>query len=510
MSLRLRLIGLFLVLVAVVVGSALATSIALRHVDEERNRVAHVWQPASVQSRALLTYLVNQETGQRGYVLTGDESFLEPYRSGGLAFRHTLSRMQAKFADDPAMSKAINDVANAADAWHREAALPEIAARRHGGLNASRQLVLSRKGKTLFDGVRAEVTSLQRQIDARAARAASREGNDIDALRTSVLVGRLVVVVVVLLGALLLRGWVLGPVGRLRLRMREVAGGRTDREVLVTGPPEVVAIAQDAENMRRRIVSELEATREATEALSQHSPVVVALRRELAPRPRAETGGLAVTGVVQAAEGVLAGDWWEAVPRPDGSTALVLTDVSGHGAEAGLVAYAFKQRITSLLESGLDLATVFALASRRRQGDDERFLSCLVVSVDPLANRLSWVNAGHPSAVVVSGDRRTVRELSPTGPLISAVTSGWEVAYAPFDAGDLLVACTDGVFEARDADGEEFGLEGVVGVLRGLRTWTPDGVVSETIEAVRKFAVDMRRDDVTVVAMSRATADHLT
>jgi serine phosphatase RsbU (regulator of sigma subunit)/CHASE3 domain sensor protein len=509
-SLRLRLIGLFLVLVVTVTGAALATSVALSKVEAERDVVANRWQPASVQSRALLTALVNQETGQRGYVLTGDESFLEPYRAGGVTFRATLRSLQQRFADDKEMSRALSAVSRSATRWQQGAALPEIHARRKGELGAARQLVLARRGKAYFDAVRVDVATLQRLIDGRADAAAAREANDISTLRTTVFVGRLVIVVFVLVVALLMRGWVLRPVTRLRGHMREVASGRLDQEVLVSGPPEVMEIAQDAENMRRRIVSELDATREATEALSQHSPVVMALRRELAPRPRTESGGLQVTGMVQAAEGVLAGDWWEAVARPDGTTALVLADVSGHGAEAGLVAYAFKQRITALLESGLDLSTVFALVSRRPHGgDDERFLSCLVVVVDPRSEQVSWINAGHPAAVVVSRDRRgLVRELSPTGPLLSSVTSGWEVARTAFGPGDMLVACTDGVLEARDANGDEFGLEGVLGVLRRLRAWTPDEAVAECHQAVRRFAVDSRRDDVTCVALSMATSNH--
>jgi serine phosphatase RsbU (regulator of sigma subunit) len=257
--------------------------------------------------------------------------------------------------------------------------------------------------------------------------------------------------------------------------------------------------------MRRRIVAELEATRGATEALSQHSPVVSALRGELAARAAADSGALEISGMVQSAEGVLAGDWWEAVPRPDGTTALILADVSGHGPEAGLVAFAFKQRITALLGTGLGLDDVFATAARGSHEDDERFLSCLLAVVDPVGEQVSWVNAGHPPALVVSrDDRGTVTELVPTGPLISSLTSGWTVAHAPFRRSDLLIACTDGVLEARDHRGEEFGSDGLLGVVRRLRVWSAAEAVAECGQAVRQFAVDVRRDDVTCVALTLA------
>ena len=58
------------------------------------------------------------------------------------------------------------------------------------------------------------------------------------------------------------------------------------------GPAEVQAISRDAESMRRRIVTELEATRAATEALSQHGPVVLALRGAPASRTDRTAGEL--------------------------------------------------------------------------------------------------------------------------------------------------------------------------------------------------------------------------
>jgi serine phosphatase RsbU (regulator of sigma subunit) len=169
------------------------------------------------------------------------------------------------------------------------------------------------------------------------------------------------------------------------------------------------------------------------------------------------------------------------------------------------VAFAFKQRITALLGTGLDLADVFAVASRGPAHDDERFLSCLMVVVDPAGQELAWVNAGHPAGLVVSGeDRSAVTRLDPTGPLISSLTSGWTVARAPFRRSDLLIACTDGVLEARDEQGDEFGSDRLLGVVRRLRVWSAAEAVAECGQAVRQFAADVRRDDVTCVALTLA------
>ena len=507
MSLRLRLLGLFSVLVVVVAVAAGAVTLSLWQVEANRRLVSDRLQPASVQSRALLVALVDQETGQRGYLLTGDDMFLEPYRKGRVAFAGRLRELRADFRGDAPMTATLERAAAAAAAWRRDVAVPEIRARQSGDGRRARALAASVRGKVAFDEVRSRVADLQLLIDARTRDAQRQDARDLQVLRWVILVSRVLLLGLLATSALLLRHWILRPVQALRSRMRAVADGRIEEEVLIDGPPEVAALGRDAESMRRRIVAELDAARAATEALTQHSPVVSLLRSELTSHPRAEQNGLDVAGMVLSAEGVLAGDWWESFRRPDGTTALVLADVSGHGAEAGLVAFAFKQRIIALLDSDLDLADVFELAARRPD-NAERFLSCLVVVVDPDAQRLAWVNAGHPPALVVDRQQRDiVRELGPTGPLISAVTSGWSVQATLFGPDDMLVACTDGVLEARGPDGGEFGVAGLVDVMKRLDRWAPDEAVAECREAVRRFAVDVRRDDVTCVALSLATAD---
>ena len=133
MSLRLRLLVLFTVLVLVVAFAAAAVTVALRNVEANRSLVTQSLQPASVQSRALLVALIDQETGERGYLLAGDDRFLQPYRHGRREFADRLAELRGDFRGDPGMTAALDRVAAAADTWRRVGPMPEIRARQSGG-----------------------------------------------------------------------------------------------------------------------------------------------------------------------------------------------------------------------------------------------------------------------------------------------------------------------------------------------------------------------------------------
>jgi sigma-B regulation protein RsbU (phosphoserine phosphatase) len=498
--LRVRLVALLGALVLVLTGAGVVLGTALARVEANRLRVAEVLQPASVRSRALLVALVDQETGQRGYVLTGDDAFLEPYRNGNRTLPVRLAELREDFADDPSMLAKVAEVEEAAREWREVGAVPEIEARRRGDVARALELVRGGEGKAAFDVVRERVDDLQAGIDGKVAAGQEADVDEFNLFRSITVVGAVLTALLLAGGAVLVRRWTLLPVLELRNRMRAVAAGNIWDEVLVEGPPEIAAIGRDAEGMRRRIVAELEAARDANEALVQHSPVVASLRRELLAENNEAHDAASVAGSVLSAEGVLAGDTWEALVRPDGSLAIVVTDVSGHGAEAGLLAFGFRQRLNALLRTRLALDEVVANAARWIGTDEERFLSCLVLAIEAGGSALQWVNAGHPAALVMGSDRRLRSRLGPTGPLLSSVTGGWSVARQDLRPGDLLVLCTDGVTEARSEAGDEFGDDGLLEVVAGLTSWSPAAAVSEVLAAVRRFAADHRRDDVTCVA----------
>ena len=383
------------------------------------------------------------------------------------------------------------------------AAAPEIAATRVGDRAEAERLVAEGEGRRYFDRIRRTVESLQARIDLRLAAAQARGGDALDRVRNTLAVTAALLLVFVVVSGWLLRQWALVPVERLLASMKVVAEGDVSRPVVASGPPEVATIGRGAEAMRRRIVAELDAARSATEALDQHSPVVVGLQRELTPSPTEELDGVEVHGVLHAAEGVLAGDWWDAVRRPDGRTVLLIADVSGHGPDACLVAARFKQRLTLLLRSPADLLTAFEYAARDLDSDPERFLSCALVEVDAATGQVRWINAGHGGAMILRRHRSVVegRELAPTGPLIGAMAQEWRVEQTQLQPDQMVVLATDGVTEARQAEEGEFGTEGVFSAARSARTWQPTEVVGEVLEAVRQFADDWRRDDATCVAL---------
>jgi CHASE3 domain sensor protein len=81
-TLRARIVVLLVVLVAILLGSAVVVGRALMDFDDQRDELVGVLQPGVGGARDLLTALVNQETGERGYVITRDPEFLEALPGG--------------------------------------------------------------------------------------------------------------------------------------------------------------------------------------------------------------------------------------------------------------------------------------------------------------------------------------------------------------------------------------------------------------------------------------------
>jgi methyl-accepting chemotaxis protein len=97
--------------------------------------------------------LADMETGERGFIITGDDAFLEPYNLGRTAMASTISETLALIADNPVQVQRMQAIAAAVQDWQRQYLEPTIQARR-GGADQAAALIASGRGKAMLDQIR--------------------------------------------------------------------------------------------------------------------------------------------------------------------------------------------------------------------------------------------------------------------------------------------------------------------------------------------------------------------
>lgn len=140
--------------------------------------VAAVEQTLAVQSEidGTLSLLKDAETGQRGYILTGDETFLEPYQAASAGIPRHLQRLEQATSDDPAQRQPLQELKRLT----REKAefiADTLRLRREGDLTGAMRLVRSGRGKQLMDSIRGVCAGMraheQATLEVRRAEARS-------------------------------------------------------------------------------------------------------------------------------------------------------------------------------------------------------------------------------------------------------------------------------------------------------------------------------------------------
>lgn len=510
MTLRSRVFCGFLIAVVGGILASIEIAIALGQTHAADQAVTTRWAPANAASNKLIAHLVDQETGERGYVITHDASFLNPYTTGRQAAAQDLVQLRALVGDEPLIA---SDLAAVDDQWQRwlsAVAEPELAAAKAGDLSKSQQLVENELGETLFDTLRTKVMTLQSDIGAMTANEQARETSAISRLDRTFLATLIVGGVLTLLFLLLVQVWVLRPLLALQQQLRRATAGAFREEIDESGPPELREVAADVELLRTRLVRELEQSENARQALEQRGPVVLGLSERLSLADVVPVRGLRIASALHAAEGIVAGDLLDVVPIDDRRAAAVIADVSGHGATAGLEAVTLKQVISTALRLGHGPARALEVAADQARLD-ERFATCAIVVIDVITGELTFANAGHlPPLIVpaVSGSNTAVSPdqltmLDPTGPLLSVLARGWQTGEGKLFPGEVLLLVTDGLLEARSSAGEEFGIDGVCKALSQATTRDVDTAVTALTAAAHAYALDYNRDDVTVLAVMR-------
>lgn len=231
--------------------------------------------------------------------------------------------------------------------------------------------------------------------------------------------------------------------------------------------------------------------------LPAHLPVVPGM--QLAARYRAGADGAFVGG-----------DTYDVLPLGDGRWMVLIADVCGTGAEAAaLTALTRHTARAAAASSGggpADVLTAVNTAVLREQnGGRLRFVTavCLVLQPGDGGIRTRIAVAGHPRPLLRKSDG-TVTEVGVCGRPLGVVDDAtWTVTPLPLCCGSALVLYTDGVTEARDDTGEQFGEDRLARSLADDRSVTAAGAVAAVHRAVEDHLRDSRHgvDDLAVLAL---------
>ncbi|MFD4674332.1 ATP-binding protein [Lentzea sp. NPDC058450] len=256
-------VAVLLAMTAVVISS---TVLALDSLSDTRVRSVDQIDPAARRAQTLSRSLIDQETGVRGFILTGQEDFLQPYLDGQAAESEAAKNVRDLLGD---VNGRVSRIEQLAAQWRAEYAEPTVTAIQLSGQSVGVVGDIER-GKVLFDQLRTETAALQSDIGA-LSRQAREDLNQAANVVLWLVIGMGVLLVAVIGGlTLVLYRLLIEPLANLAAQTRQVASGDFRHEIDAHGPRETVMLGEDVNAMRHRIVQEL-ATLDAAKTELQRS-----------------------------------------------------------------------------------------------------------------------------------------------------------------------------------------------------------------------------------------------
>jgi CHASE3 domain sensor protein len=155
---RPALIGALPVVIALMLSGVISFSYN-RLLKEYRDDVDHTFQVMSAIDNALLQ-LQDAETGQRGFIITGDESYLAPFEAGRNKLVEVLSRLRGLVSDNTEQQARIESLQSLADGKLSELQ-DTIVTRKQEGLEPARRKVIGSAGKETMDRIRAVAADMR-------------------------------------------------------------------------------------------------------------------------------------------------------------------------------------------------------------------------------------------------------------------------------------------------------------------------------------------------------------
>jgi methyl-accepting chemotaxis protein len=181
LNINTRLIGAFGLIVAILLALIVTAKLSQNEQASAQKMNIHTYHVME-EANALLTSLINIETGARGYMIAGTEQFLEPLTKGRESFSEHWNAIKELTADNPAQQRRLDNLKSSMVTWLSQAVEPGVALRRDvaaGSKNMDAVVAYEReaRGKSYMDGMRREIADIidveAKLLEERSAAAAA-------------------------------------------------------------------------------------------------------------------------------------------------------------------------------------------------------------------------------------------------------------------------------------------------------------------------------------------------
>jgi sigma-B regulation protein RsbU (phosphoserine phosphatase) len=323
-----------------------------------------------------------------------------------------------------------------------------------------------------------------------------------------VLVAILMVVVLAMFGS----AKFIQPINSLAGSVQRVAEGDLETKARVTTGDELEDLAGNFNRMIERLkgqMAALAAEASAREQVEAELRIAREMQDSLLPEcgpPYSDHPEFDLAAINLPAK-VVAGDFYDFAFLDDRTLALVMADVAGKGVPAALFMTVGLTLLRVAASTDRSPGEVFRRVNRvlHATGTDRSvFVTAVLAYYDLESGRLRYANAGHCAPLVVRRNGSIDHLAGPTGTILAPFEGmDWGTNEATLEPGDRLVLYTDGITEARTAEGNLLGEEGLEQFLATETAAPRDPGSAELAERIGSLAVSRMDDDVTVLVLRR-------
>jgi phosphoserine phosphatase RsbU/P len=358
----------------------------------------------------------------------------------------------------------------------------------------------------------------------------------------------MLITLVAAMSAAVLTRSITGAVHNLYQGTRRVEAGDLEHEIPTVGRDQLAALTVSFNQMMRSVRELLRVSAEKRQ-LDQEMRIAAEVQARLFPRETPPTARLDIAPGVCIPARAVSGDYYDFFEVAPGVIGVVVADVCGKGVSAALLMSNLQANLRGQVQAYHDFyrraqsaiaATAAPLAAAdggeagrvmqevseevmERQNlvrqivgrvnrqieasiTDSRYVTLFYAEFDERGGTLRYTNAGHNPPLLLraaGAGRYAVERLDRGGPVLGLFSDAeYEEGEVAFGAGDLLVAFTDGLIEAHNAAGEEFGEERLCEILKSSAHLKPEEIETRVLQAVKSWTAGAEQeDDLTLVIL---------